>query len=83
MTDHTCTRCSATSATYFMHRVSLRCSQRKSRLKQAYAEESKGLPVFHCNFASITHRFVYIEVLPLTRNDVILKSPPGGAAGEL
>jgi len=39
------------------------------------------LSVFYSNFASIMHRFVYIEVLLLTGNDVISKSPPRGAPG--
>jgi hypothetical protein len=38
--------------------------------------------VFYCNFASIMHSFVYIEVLLLTRNDVIAKYLPGGASGD-
>jgi hypothetical protein len=37
------------------------------------------LLVFFCIFATFVHRFVYIEVLLLTGNDVIAKSPPGGA----
>ena len=38
--------------------------------------------VFYCNFASIMHRFVYIEVLLLTENDVKAKSPPRGSASD-
>ena len=40
------------------------------------------LLVFYCNFTSIMHLFVYIEVLVLTENDVIAKSQLGGAACE-
>ena len=32
--------------------------------------------------APTIHRFVYIGVLLVTGNDVIAKSPPGGAAGD-
>ena len=40
------------------------------------------LLVFYCNLASIMHRFVYNEVLKLTRNDVTAKSPLGGAVSD-
>ena len=34
-----------------------------------------SLLVFYCNSASIMHRFIYNEVLKLTRNDVTATSP--------
>ena len=65
----------------------IRCKNRAKmknchQLRCPWSDGKDFLQMFHCNFASITHRFPYFEMLPLTGNDVISKYSPGGAAGK-